>query len=129
MVPQAAPPRTNETSMGVLAATEPVAGTTSASPSPVKELIVKGPPRPPPRSHAGMRAALWLGLLIGLGVAAVLVWSNATRRRKPAAILVPDKDEINLPPELEMREPTNVPKVPKRRAVREEPEEILADKL
>jgi hypothetical protein len=71
---------------------------------PLKELVIKGSPRPPQPRSSGFKKILWFGL--GLGVVAVLGVGAQYHSRRQMKLSSVDlgKDDIVLPPELEMRE-------------------------
>lgn len=94
------------------AAPQPLITTDPDSPSniPVNALIVRGPPRQPHSRHAGLQALLWLALGLSVAASVVLARLYIIRRAKPAELPPANKEvELEMPPELIMREPINLP--------------------
>jgi len=75
----------------------------------VKELIFRGPPRPPQSRMPGMKTLLWIGLGLGVAVLAAVACVCVVRRGKSSE--APDESqEESLPmPGLLFKEPTNLP--------------------
>jgi hypothetical protein len=85
---------------------------TVASVAAPKELVFKGPPSKP----ASSRAFLWMGLALSLGVMGAVEWYYAQRRRKNAAMQMPEKvpekeEDIPMPAlkQEETKEPSPEP--------------------
>jgi len=78
----------------------------------VNELVVKGPPRQAPQPRDGMKALAWLGVVLGGAALAVLTRLFVLRRAKPLAASSAGKDDLQMPPELRLKESVLAPEEP-----------------
>ena len=79
----------------------------------VKELVFKGPPRPARSRRAGARGFVWFGLILCGAMLAGVAWCYYARRHgKSIDAYDASRDEIVTPPELVLREPTDLPREP-----------------
>jgi hypothetical protein len=114
-----APASANASERQKIAGAPPVASAPQAAPgaTPIEALIVKGPPRPVKQHAQGVGKVVWVGLAV-FGAAVLLFGTRVSvdrapkvsvpRRNKKSRRAARGNDDVVLPPELEMREPTGL---------------------
>lgn len=102
-------PASSSSSVG--AVSKAAVGSNAGGPaSPVKELIVKGPPRVRQVQSDGRNGHLWMGLGFGCAVVALGALIFLQRRPRSSAPGRTDKEDLVMPKEFLLKEPAPTPK-------------------